>query len=326
MPAPPVVADAPLAHPVDPKASSEMAILSDAAPDNLRFVDFASVGTTVAELPVIISGDGAEQSASTTSSSTAKQLERAARRRLRRRKMACCTVSCLVILGLIVWLWMQFARALVSVLIDFGREMNDLGAVGVIVVVIALLVSSFPWLPHQAIRLVCGFVYGWWSLAIIYLSCLAGAGAVFLISRSCFAAALLKKVPKQVRAVTESIAGSSESLRISTLVVLSPIPFAWVNVGLAVAKVPFKTFMIATAIGIIPSVVIDTYFGKTAHDLASALDGSKSFTGPQIAGLVIGLTSAVLVVALVTRAAKTELEKISMHQQAIDAEAPIPPQ
>lgn len=88
---------------------------------------------------------------------------------------------------------------------------------------------------------------------------------------------------------------SVRSLKLVLLLRASPMfPFAIINYSCGVSKLAFSTYAVGTAIGMLPWLVIDVYFGTVLTDLAEI---GKVRSVPYVAGIA-GFT--VVVTAYIT--------------------------
>jgi uncharacterized membrane protein YdjX (TVP38/TMEM64 family) len=196
-----------------------------------------------------------------------------------------------------------------------AERVRGAGLPGVILFVAAYVVATVVLLPGSLLTLAAGFAYGpAWGVAVASPASIAGATAAFLLGRTLLHDWATRRVSKSAHLRAISRAVEHEAFKIVFLTRLSPlIPFDVLNYAFSLTKVRLRTYVAASAIGMLPGTVLYVYLGSlapTAAQLSSAgADGSMGRVVLYAAGL--GATIAVVVIA--TRAAKralrTELER-----------------
>ena len=71
-----------------------------------------------------------------------------------------------------------------------------------------------------------------------------------------------------------------------------PVPFVITNFAAALAGVRFRTFVVATAVGLAPSMLVYTYFGKALYDVAG--ENRHEILGKMVAAIVLFLLLSLL--------------------------------
>ena len=96
--------------------------------------------------------------------------------------------------------------------------------------------------------------------------------------------------------------------RVVLLTRLSPVfPFNVQNYFYGLTAVSFRGYIGASLIGMLPGTLLYVYIGAAGAEVAAAAGGAASWG--RTALLVAGLLATLLVVVLVTRVARRELEK-----------------
>ncbi|MCA3574338.1 MAG: TVP38/TMEM64 family protein [Aestuariivirga sp.] len=100
-----------------------------------------------------------------------------------------------------------------------------------------------------------GFLFGWAiSAPATVVAAVAGAAAVFQIVKTSFGAALAERAGLLVQRLAQGFAENAFSLLL--FLRLTPVfPFWAVNAVAGLCRIPMRTFIIATALGIIPASV-----------------------------------------------------------------------
>jgi uncharacterized membrane protein YdjX (TVP38/TMEM64 family) len=87
------------------------------------------------------------------------------------------------------------------------------------------------------------------------------------------------------------------------------VPFNILNYALALSGVRYVDFAIAL-LGMIPAIIMYTYYGKVVGDVAALAAGVTAPRGPEYyALLVLGLIGIILSTTLITRAARRAVER-----------------
>jgi uncharacterized membrane protein YdjX (TVP38/TMEM64 family) len=98
---------------------------------------------------------------------------------------------------------------------------------------------------------------------------------------------------------------SGRDARVQFLLRLSPIvPYVLLNYALGLSRVPFRDFFVA-CLGMIPAIVMYTYYGKVVGDVAKLAAGVAPPHGPEYyVMLAVGVVATIIASMLVTRAAR----------------------
>jgi uncharacterized membrane protein YdjX (TVP38/TMEM64 family) len=146
--------------------------------------------------------------------------------------------------------------------------LQGLGTAGVVICVLILFFTTFLPAPDWPLPVAAGYVYGFWAIPMVYGSVGLASIVAFLVAR--FLArdrmrALLQRNPKYA---TFDKVIAKEGWQTVVLLRLSPvIPFNLQNYALAVSAIPFKAYLGATLVGIIPGIAIYVYFGVFGQGL-----------------------------------------------------------
>lgn len=107
-----------------------------------------------------------------------------------------------------------------------------------------------------------GFLFGWMlSAPVTMVSAVIGSAIVFEIVRTSFGAALAERAGPLVQKCQRGFAENAFSLLL--FMRLAPVfPFCAVNAVSGLCRVPLRTFVLATAIGIIPASIAFALIGS----------------------------------------------------------------
>jgi uncharacterized membrane protein YdjX (TVP38/TMEM64 family) len=146
----------------------------------------------------------------------------------------------------------------------------SLGAWGVVIFTLILIVTTFLPAPDWPLPIAAGYVYGVWALPLTYVSIALASALAFLAARYLARdriRAFLDRRPKY-RAIDKVLA--KDGWQIVVLLRLSPIvPFNLQNYALGVTAIPFWQYLGATLIGFVPGLAVYVYLGIFGKGLGS---------------------------------------------------------
>lgn len=177
-----------------------------------------------------------------------------------------------------------------------------LAALGFAVMYFAATAVAFP--ASAALTVFGGFLFGWKAATVLVeIGAVSGASVLFLASRSACRDSLRRKIGNHA----EKLAAGFEKNAFTYLLLLrlAPfLPFFLVNICPAAFRVRLKTFVAATALGILPGVAAYTYLGQGADSVLVAARAAGRSVGigdlvtPQITLAFIGLAVVALAAAV----------------------------
>lgn len=171
--------------------------------------------------------------------------------------------------------------------------------------VLAYVGSTVAILPGSVLTLAAGFAYGpLWGLAVASPASIIGATAAFLLGRTVLRGWVVRRLgnAQWLRAVEGAVA--RDGFRLVLLLRLSPLfPFALMNYALSLSGVGLRTYVTASAIGMLPGTAMYVYVGSLAPTAAELLSGKP---GSRSAALLYGagFLATVGVAVLAARAAR----------------------
>lgn len=188
---------------------------------------------------------------------------------------------------------------------------RDSGAVGIIAFVGAYVIATVLLLPGSVLTVAAGFTYGLgWGIVLVAPTAVLSATAAFLCGRTLARARVIRRFGANRRFQAIDRAVEQRGAVIVTLLRLSPVfPFVVLNYVLSVSKVKTKTYVVASALGMLPGTTLFVYLGSLAGTAAEAAHGGA---GPSTARLVLltgGLVATIAVVVVIARAARRELAR-----------------
>src|SRR5918993_2446323 len=168
--------------------------------------------------------------------------------------------------------------------IMLAERARSTGALGVAIFFAAYVASTVAFLPGSILTLAAGFAFGpVWGLAIVSPASVAGATAAFLLGRTLLRDWAVRKTrgAPQLRAIERAV--EREGFKLILLLRLSPlIPFNVLNYALSLSNVRLSTYIVASAVGMLPATALYVYLGSlapTAAQLSAAGEGGGSSRG-----------------------------------------------
>ena len=197
---------------------------------------------------------------------------------------------------------------------------QDLGPWGPLVLAVAYIPLTILAVPASVLTLGGGYLFG---LPVGFfadsIGATLGAGASFLLGRTIgrsFVHSKLKDYP-QFRAV--AIATQRSGFKIVLLLRLVPLlPFNVLNYLLSVTPIPILPYMLASWLGMMPITLALVYAGTTLKDLSDVTHGMGEFSKTRWAFLLLSLSVSVVLMIIVTRVAKTALDKALAENEDLE--------
>lgn len=190
-------------------------------------------------------------------------------------------------------------------------NLSQLGAWGPVLFILLYVAAAVTLAPAFFLTVAAGAMFGVWrGSLIVFIGASLGASAVYVLgvpmSRSRLMARLTRD--RRVAAVRDAVRG--EGAWVMFLLRLSPlVPYNILNYALALSGVRYWDFAIAL-LGMIPAIIMYTYYGKVVGDVAALAAGVAAPRGPEYyALLVVGLIAIIVSTTMITRAARRAVER-----------------
>jgi uncharacterized membrane protein YdjX (TVP38/TMEM64 family) len=221
-------------------------------------------------------------------------------------RTATSAVAVLVLLAIVVR-YVPVAGLIVAL----AERLRQTGAGGVALFIAIYVVAEIVLVPGSLLTLAAGFAYGpIGGLLVASPASVLAAIAAFLMGRTVLRDWARRQIDKSAKARALNRAIGGNAFKLILLLRLSPlIPFNILNYALGLSDVTVGRYVIASFVGMLPGTWMYVYFGslaKTAAELASARSTGGGF---RLALTVAGLVATVLVVVLITRAARRALDE-----------------
>lgn len=223
----------------------------------------------------------------------------------------------LLVLGGMLAAYLLDLRELVPRAIEYLRK---LGPVSLVYLAVLYILATVFMVPGSILTLAAGFLAALLWRDALYIAIAAGYASVavgsvvgatlaFLLGRGLARPWVEQRIADNARFQSMDEAVARQGFRMVCLLRLSPLfPFNLLNYALGLTRVKLLDYVLASAIGMLPGTVLYVYIGATAQSLAGAAASGAEANWARNTLLVAGVIATVLVVALVSRAAKKALD------------------
>ncbi len=168
-------------------------------------------------------------------------------------------------------------------LASFLEWVQGIGPWGAVLFAAAYVPAAVLFVPGSLLTLGAGFVFGLAKgTVIVSLGSTAGAAAAFLVARSLAHDWVARRIARRPTLAAIGRAVETEGFKIVLLTRLSPVlPFNLLNYAFGLTAVPFRTYVLASWIGMLPGTIMYVYLGSAAKSLADAAVGrGAAIRGP----------------------------------------------
>ena len=187
----------------------------------------------------------------------------------------------------------------------------ELGPWAPVLFVLIYIAAAVTLAPAFFLTVAGGAVFGvWQGSLLVFVGASLGASAVYALASPLASTRWMRRVTsdQRVAAVRKAVAGGG--VRVMLLLRLSPlVPYSILNYALALSGVRYADFVVAL-LGMIPAIVLYTYYGKVVGDVAALAAGVSPPRGLEYYVLLaVGLVTVVVSTTMITRAARREMER-----------------
>ncbi len=207
-----------------------------------------------------------------------------------------------------------------EILMELVSWVRGLGWSGAVVYGAVYVVATVALVPGLILTLGAGFLYGPFFGALLVLVCsVGGASAAFFIARSWWRPWVLRKLHKREALLSLDKRVASDGWKIVLLLRLSPmVPFSILNYLLGVTQLSFRAYVGATALGMIPGILLYSYLGSALNSIGDVSNGVGSSLSPHSPFFWVGMAATLLTTVLLTRWARHALREHDMKQPALE--------
>lgn len=160
-------------------------------------------------------------------------------------------------------------------LVGAAWRARDGGSVGIALYGVVLALATAAFVPQLALTVPAGYSYGAVvGFCVAYPASFAASVLAFALGRSLLRTRLERRFRADPRVRKLDAAVRARGVLVIVLVRLSPVfPFAVVNYMLSLTSVRWRQYLIGSAIGLVPVVLIYVYLGSIATDAVALLRG-----------------------------------------------------
>jgi uncharacterized membrane protein YdjX (TVP38/TMEM64 family) len=217
------------------------------------------------------------------------------------------------VIGFVALIAAWFLLPMQEWLQGFSAWARGLGTIGIMVVSIAYVICTILLVPGVPLTLAVAVAYGWWALAICFLGGMTAALISFLISRYLARERVKRFLDRHPTMKAVDTVAHEETFKTIVLARLTPItPFAVENYAFGVTGVRLGSFLVATAIGIIPGTIQNVWIGVIGRTAAEGGAGVMNWIL-----LIVGLLATIVLTVWMTRQAKIRMKR--QEQPALQA-------
>ena len=182
--------------------------------------------------------------------------------------------------------------------------------------VLFVIIGTILFMPGSLAMMTSGFVFGFVPGAMIAALAIPLAGqSAFTIGRRLARSWVERKIADKPRLRAIESALQQRSFLIVALTRVSLlVPFNVLNYFYGATSVKSKTHFLATALGMLPAVVMYAYLGSVAKSLQQVLSGEVAPTQLGVWLAIVGSTVIIFVTAIIHRTASRALQKYMPDQ------------
>ncbi len=195
-------------------------------------------------------------------------------------------------------------------------QLTHVGPWAPVFFVLIYVVAAVTLAPAFFLTVAAGAMFGVGrGSVIVFIGATLGASVVYALiaplSRSRIVARVTRN--RRVAAVRDAIVG--QGAWVMFLLRLSPlIPFTPLNYALALSGVRYRDFAVAL-LGMVPAILLYTYYGKVVGDVAALAAGVSPPRGPEYyVILVAGLVGIVVSTTMITKASRRAIARQQRHR------------
>jgi uncharacterized membrane protein YdjX (TVP38/TMEM64 family) len=190
-------------------------------------------------------------------------------------------------------------------------KLAEIGPWAPVLFILLYIVAAVTLAPAFFLTVAAGARFGVWRGSIIvFIAASLGASAVYAVGTRVARFGWIKRVTRDPRVAAVRAAIQGDSRWIMFLLRLSPlVPYNVLNYALVLSGVRYVDFAIAL-VGMIPAIIMYTYYGKVVGDVAALAAGVSPPRGPEYFVLLgVGLIAIAVSTTMITKAARRAMER-----------------
>ena len=131
--------------------------------------------------------------------------------------------------------------------------------------------------PSSLLMMTAGFLYGAvWGVVCFSMASIVGASVTFLMARYLARGWVKRKMESRPKFQAVDRAMENQGVKIVFLLRICPVfPYAVLNYGLGVSRIPFWQYVKGSWLGMLPTTIFFASIGASLKDVAEMLDGGR---------------------------------------------------
>jgi uncharacterized membrane protein YdjX (TVP38/TMEM64 family) len=189
-------------------------------------------------------------------------------------------------------------------------RLAQLGPWGPALFVLLYVAAAVTLAPAFLLTVAAGALFGVWrGTLIVFIGAVLGASAAYAVSVRLTRLPFLSWLDRDPRVIIVRKAVAGEGAWVQFLLRLSPlVPYNLLNYALGLSQVRFRDFLVAS-VGMLPAIVMYTYYGKVVGDVAALAAGIAPPRGVEYYTLLaVGLVTTAVASTMIARAARRAIE------------------
>ena len=194
-------------------------------------------------------------------------------------------------------------------------RLSEVGPWAPVLFILIYIAATLALAPAFFLTVAAGAMFGVWrGSLIVFVGASLGASAVYALVSPLGRSRWMQRMTADSRVAAVRSALVGEGLWVMFLLRLSPlVPFTLLNYALALSGVRYADF-VGALVGMIPAIVMYTYYGKIVGDVAALAAGVSPPRGPAYYTLLaVGLIAVVVSTRMISRAARRAVERRPPH-------------
>jgi len=207
----------------------------------------------------------------------------------------------LVVLGVVLLVVLQ--GSVRGQLLGLIATVQNMGPVGALLFALIYVVATVAVLPASLLTIAAGLLYGpYWAALLVLFASVSGATLAFTLARTWLHPWVESRFAdtSAFRVILKRT--ERDGAKLVFLLRLSPlIPFSILNYLLGLTNVSVGGYVLASALGMVPGILLYTYIGSTLASLGEL--GSDGASGGQLGSVFfwVGLAATLAVTIVLTR-------------------------
>ena len=204
-------------------------------------------------------------------------------------------------------------------------RLAELGPWAPFIFIVLYVAAAVTLAPAFLLTVAAGALFGVWrGTLFVFIGAVLGASAAFAVSVRLTRLSFLSWLDSDPRVIVVRQAVAGQGAWVQFLLRLSPlVPFNLLNYALGLSHVRYRDFLVAS-VGMLPAIVMYTYYGKVVGDVAELAAGVAPPRGMEYYTLLaVGLITTVLATTLITRAARRAMDQQKSAARAKEVEGGV---